>query len=412
MFDSREELANQDAEDPLRHFRDAFHVPRGVTYLDGNSLGPLPHATRKRLHEVIEREWGEGLIRSWNDADWIGLPRRVGDKIARLIGAREGEVIAADSTSVNLFKVLSTALAIDPRRAVLLTEQDNFPTDLYILEGVVRATPGRRLERAEGEAGVLAALEEHGRDVAAVVLTQANYRTGRLLDMRRVNEAAHAAGALAVWDLSHSAGALPVDLDGCEADFAVGCGYKYLNGGPGAPAYLYVATRWQLQTQPLSGWMGHAAPFHFAPRYEPARGIGRYLCGTPSVLAMTALECAVDLMLQADMGAVRHKSVALADAFIALVERNCPELELISPREASERGSQVSFRHPESMRVMQALIARGVIGDCRPPDVLRFGFAPLYVRFVDVWDAAAGLCAVLSGGEWKSPRFAETKSVT
>jgi kynureninase len=398
--------ASEDALD----LRERFVLPDGVVYLDGNSLGALPRATPARVAAVVEREWGAGLIRSWNDAGWIGLPRRVGDKIARLIGARAGEVIVADSTSVNLFKLLAGALALNPGRRVILTEDDNFPTDLYVAEGVA-ALLGAELRRVPADA-VLDAVDER---VAVVSLTHVSYRTGRMYDLARVTARAHGAGALALWDLAHTAGAMRVDLDAAGVDLAVGCGYKYLNGGPGAPAFLFVAERHQAAFRsPLSGWMGHAEPFAFAPGYRAADGIARGLVGTPPILSLAALEVGVDLALEADLDDVRRKSVALCERFIALVEQECAGfgLRLASPRDAAQRGSQVCFAHPEGYAIMQALIARGVIGDFRAPDILRFGFAPLYIRFADVATAVHHLREVLHSREWDAPRFKRRATVT
>jgi kynureninase len=399
-----------DAADPLRGLRDRFTLPHGVIYLDGNSLGALPRATAARVAEVVEREWGDGLIRSWNAAGWIDLPRRVGDKVARLIGARAGEVIVADSTSVNLFKMLTGALALNPRRRVILTEADNFPTDVYVAEGVA-ALLGAELRRAPGDE-IAAALDER---VAVVALTHVSYRTGRMHDLARVTARAHEAGALVLWDLAHSAGAMPLDLNGCGVDLAVGCGYKYLNGGPGAPAFLFIAARHQAAFRsPLSGWMGHAEPFAFAPSYRPADGIARALVGTPPILSLAALEVGVDLALEADLDEVRRKSIALSERFITLVARDCAglDLRLASPRDADGRGSQVCFAHPEGYAIVQALIARGVIGDFRAPDILRFGFAPLYTRFADVAAAVRHLRSVLEHREWDRPEYRERATVT
>jgi kynureninase len=392
-----------------------------VIYLDGNSLGVLPVATAARVQQVVAEEWGQGLIRSWNDAGWIALPQRIGDKIARLVGAGAGELVVADSTSVNLYKVLSAALAAvkadasvgTPGRRVILSERSNFPTDLYIAESLAQQH-GFTLVLAEPDE-LPALLDER---VAVLMLTHVNYRTGRMHDMAALTAAAHAAGALTVWDLAHSAGAVPVDLRGAGADFAVGCGYKYLNGGPGAPAFVWVHARHAGHfQQPLSGWMGHAAPFEFTPGYRPAAGIARYLCGTPALLSMAALECGVDTVLAAEplggMAALRAKSLALCRAFAARVEARCPELSLVSPHDDALRGSQVCFAHEHiGYPVMQALIARGVIGDFRAPDILRFGFTPLYLRFVDVWDAAEHLQQVLRSGEWREPRFHQRGAVT
>ena len=395
MTVSRAELARLDAEDPLAGRRAGFALPEGVVYLDGNSLGALPRATTARLAEVITREWGEGLIRSWNRAGWINLAGRVAAKIAPLIGAAAGEVAVADSTSVNLFKLLSAALRLRPGRRTILTEVGNFPTDIYIAEGLIsQLGPGYRLRRT-APAEIAATVDD---DTAVVMLTHVDYRTGGMHDMTAVTRAVQASGALMLWDLSHSAGALPVDLRAAGADLAVGCGYKYLNGGPGAPAWLYVAERHQAEFgHPLSGWLGHAEPFAFEDGYRPAPGIARAVCGTPPILSLAALECGVDSFAGVDMMALRAKSMRMCDLFIALVEQLCSGqgLMLASPREAAVRGSQVSFRHPEGYAVMQALIARGVIGDFRAPDLIRFGFAPLYIRYVDLWDAAEALREVL-----------------
>jgi kynureninase len=412
---NRNDCAARDAADPLRALRDQFELPPGVIYLDGNSLGVLPKATPARVAQVVRDEWGRDLIRSWNSAGWIDLPARVGDKIARLVGAKAGELVVADSTSVNLFKVLSAALAITradaPQRTRIVSERSNFPTDLYIAEGLARER-GLELVLVEPE-GIAAALDDK---TAVLMLTQVNYRTGRLHDMAALTRRAHDAGALVVWDLAHSAGALPVDLHAADADFAVGCGYKYLNGGPGAPAFVWAHPRhadrfWQ----PLSGWMGHAAPFEFGHAYRPAAGIARYLCGTPPIVSLAALECGVDTVLAADLAALRAKSLALTDLFIALVEQRCAGhgLALVTPRAHAERGSQVCLAREEgAYAIVQALIARGVIGDFRAPDILRFGFTPLYTSFTDVWDAVQHLVEVLESGEWREARFATRAAVT
>ena len=380
-----------DRLDPLARFRAEFDLPDGVIYLDGNSLGPLPHRTKTRIREVSEHEWGTRLIRGWTESGWMELPTRVGDKIARLVGAPPGTVVVADSTSVNLYKALSLALAVDPRRGLLVSDRGNFPTDLYVAEGLLRQLGARHeLLLVDGdEEAIERVLSERGDEVAAVFHTHVNFTTARVFDMRRITSAAHAVGAVALWDLSHSAGALAIDLDGCDVDFAVGCGYKYLNGGPGAPAFLFGARRWQHLAQPLSGWMGHARPFDFGTAYEPAPGARRLLSGTPTVIALSALESSVDVMLQASLDEIRRKSIALGDLFVGLVDRHCAGkgLELASPCEATRRGSHVSYRHPRSGEVMARLVERGVIGDCRPPDLLRFGFAPLYLRYRDIEDA-------------------------
>jgi kynureninase len=370
------------------------------------------------VREVVEAEWGQGLIRSWNDAGWITLPQRVGDKIGRLVGARPGELVVADSTSVNLFKVLSAALALasegEPQRLDVVSERSNFPTDLYIAEALLRERGGR-LVLVDAPEAILPRLDGH---CAVLLLTHVNYRTGRMHDLAALTRAAHEAGALVVWDLAHSAGAVPVDLHAANADFAVGCGYKYLNGGPGAPAFVWVHPRHADRfRQPLAGWMGHASPFEFEPGYRPASGIARYLVGTPPLLSLAALDCGVDTVLAAEplggIAALRAKSLALTQLFIGHVEALCPQLELASPRDDAARGSQACFAHPSmAYPVVQALIARGVIGDFRAPDILRFGFTPLYTRFVDAWDAAAHLHAVLAGGEWRRPEFNRRQAVT
>jgi kynureninase len=409
-----------DAADPLAPHRNAFALPDGVLYLDGNSLGALPRATAARVREVVEREWGHGLIGSWNAAGWIELPRRIGAKIARLLGARAHEVICADSTSINLFKVLATALRLrapDAKRRVILSERGNFPTDLYIAQGLATLA-GDRFELRLFDPGELAVALDP--TVAVLMLTHVDFRTGAMHDMAAVTGRAHDAGALAIWDLSHSAGAVPVALAGSGADFAVGCGYKYLNGGPGAPAFVYVAERHLGATaadrfaQPLAGWLGHRAPFDFSADYVPAEGIDRYTVGTPSILALAALDVGVDTVLAAGIDALRAKSVALADLFITLVEQRCDGagLELVTPRDPARRGSQICLSHPHAWPVMQALIARRVIGDFRAPDILRFGLAPLYTRYADVWDAVETLRDVLATGAWDRPEFTARKAVT
>ena len=415
-----------DAADPLAPLRAQFEIPPGLIYLDGNSLGVLPRATAARVQQVVQQEWGQGLIGSWNSAGWMALPQRVGDKIARLVGVGEGEMVCADSTSINLYKVLAAALSIvqadagAASRRVVLSERSNFPTDLYIAEAICRER-GFTLELAEAD-GIPARLDAR---VAVLMLTHVNYRSGRMHDMAALSAAAHAAGALAVWDLAHSAGAVPLALARDGADFAIGCGYIFRNGGPGAPAFVWVHPRhagrfWQ----PLAGWMGHAAPFEFTPEYRPAAGIARYLCGTPAVLAMAALECGVDTVLAAEplggMAALRAKSLALTTLFAELVEARCAGhgLSLVSPREADRRGSQVCLTRTEGgYAIMQALIARGVVGDFRAgsgalPDILRFGFTPLYTRFVDVFDAVEHLHQVLLTGEWRRPEFNRRQAVT
>ena len=413
---------------------------RGVIYLDGNSLGALPVTTAARLQRVVAEEWGVGVIRSWNDAGWIDLAQRVAEKIARVIGAGSGEVVVADSTSINLYKILHAAVAVaravDPRRRVLLSESANFPTDLYIASSVAR---GYGLEVILTDSDDVAARFDDA--VAVVLLTHVNYRTGRMHDLRATTRAAHAAGAVIVWDLAHTAGVMPVEISDPSsrlppeggshetaddtADFAVGCGYKYLNGGPGAPAFLWAHPRhaaaldrdgWQ---PPVSGWFGHAQPFAFTPDYQPAPGMTRFQCGTPPILSLAALDCGVDTLLDAEpfggLRAIREKSVALTSLCIELLERRCGRhgLVVVTPRAAEARGSQVSCTiDGDGYAIVQALIARGVIGDFRAPNILRFGFSPLYTRFVDVWDAVERVDEVLVSGEWRDPRFFVRAPVT
>jgi kynureninase len=407
---TRAELEALDRDDPLAPLREEFVLPGNVVYLDGNSLGPLPRATPGRVAAVVEREWGQGLIGSWNDAGWMSLPKRVGDKIARLLGAPAGTVIAADSTSVNVFKLLAAALGLRPERRVILSEAGNFPTDLYIAEGLAALLgQGHALRLVEPGGDIAAAL---GPDVAVVMLTHVDYRTGRMHDMTAVTAAAHAAGALTLWDLAHSAGAVPIGLASAGADLAVGCGYKFLNGGPGAPGFLYVAERLQAKAHyPLTGWLGHAEPFAFLPSYRPAPGIASAAVGTPSIIAMTALEAGVDVALRAPIGVVRAKSLRQAALLMDLCA-GMGALELATPRDEAARGSQVSFRHPEAYAVMQALIARGVVGDFRTPDIIRFGITPLTLRYADLWDAAAVLRDVLMTEAWRDESYRIRKRVT
>ncbi len=405
------DIRRLDAEDPLRPFRDRFQLPSGVIYLDGNSLGALPRATPGRIAQVVGAEWGEGLIRSWNAAGWIEAPARVGAKIARLIGAGAHEVTVADSTSVNLFKLLAAAMAARPDRDVILTEAGGFPTDLYIAQGLAAFAPHLQVRAVPREA-VAAAL---GADTGVLLLTHVHYKTGAAYDLAALTRAAQAQGALMLWDLSHSTGAVAVDLEAAGADLAVGCGYKYLNGGPGAPAFLYVAERHQARLRsPLSGWMGHAAPFEFGDDYRPAGGLARFLCGTPPMLSVAALEVGVELMLEADLTAVFAKSQGLCSLFIERVETLCGAfgLGLVTPRDPAGRGAHVSFSHPQAHAVMQALIARGVIGDFRAPDILRFGFPALYVRHQDVADAADALYEVLASEVWRDEAFQLRAAVT
>jgi kynureninase len=401
-----------DKADPLAGFRDRFALPPNVIYLDGNSLGALPKATAERVRRVVEREWGQDLIVSWNKHGWYPMPSRVGDKIGRLVGAAPGEVVCADSTSVNLFKLLAAALRMRPERTVIVSERGNFPTDLYVAQGLIdMAGGGRELRMVDDPAAVADAIDAR---TAVVSLTHVNYKTGRVHDMAAITKRAHDKGALMLWDLAHSAGALPVDLNGAGADFAVGCGYKYLNGGPGAPAFLFVAKRHQETARsPLTGWMGHADPFAFVPGYRPAAGILRQLCGTPPVVSMAALEASLDVMLEADMAAIRKKSLALGDLFLDLARQELGGFGFADPTPPrAERGSQVGLTHVEGYAIMQALIARGVIGDFRAPDLLRFGLTPLYVRYVDVFDAVEALRDIMATRAWDAADFKRRAAVT
>ncbi|MDH3737967.1 MAG: kynureninase [Alphaproteobacteria bacterium] len=406
------DIAALDAADPLAGFHDAFSLPAGVIYLCGNSLGPPPRDAAARLAQVTTEQWGAHLVRGWTEDDWIGLPGRVGDKIARLIGADPGEVAIADSTSVNLFKLLAAAGGLRPGRTTILSQADNFPTDLYVAQGLADVSGDRWQLRTVAADAIADAIDE---ECAVVMLSHVDYRTGALFDMSALTQMAHAKGALVLWDVAHSTGAVPVDLNGAAADFAVGCGYKYLNGGPGAPAFLFVARRHQEAARsPLSGWMGHAAPFEFVPDYRPAEGITRFLCGTPVVLGIAGLEAGLDVTLAADLASLRTKSQSLGDLFIARVEELCADgdLTLASPRAAAARGSQVCLTHPNGYAVMQVLIERGVIGDFRAPDIMRFGFAPLYLRYAEAAEAARTLADVLAARAWDQPKYHQRAAVT
>jgi kynureninase len=409
---SRADALVLDAADPIAGARDRFALPEGIVYLDGNSLGPPPREAFERIAEVLRDEWSSDLVRSWTSHGWIELPERVAGAIATLIGADQIEVTVADSTSVNIFKLLGAALRLRPGRAVILSERENFGTDLYVAQGLADHLGDDVSLRLVDRSQLGAGLDD---DVAVLMLTHVDFRTGEMHDMEAWTAAAHEAGALILWDLAHSAGAVPVDLRSCEADLAVGCGYKYLNGGPGAPAFAYVARRHHERLQsPLWGWMGHDAPFDFDLDYRPAPGVGGLRVGTPPILSLAALECGVGGISEIGVDALRSKSVALTELFIALVERDCGGhgLELASPRERDRRGSQVSFRHPEGYAIMQALIADGVIGDFRAPDLLRFGFAPAYVRYVDVWNAVASLRHIMENETWDRAEYKDRAKVT
>jgi len=403
------EAQKLDAADPLGFARERFRLPNGITYLDGNSLGALPVATASALSRTAEREWGDGLITSWNKHGWIDAPGRIAAKLAPIVGAKPNELLVADSTSVCLFKLLAAALAARPGRTTIVTERRNFPTDLYVAQGLADLLPGTEL-RTVDRADLGTAI---GDDTAVLYLTHTDYCSGERHDMRALNEVAHAKGALTLWDLSHSAGAFAVDLNGSGCDLAVGCGYKYLNGGPGAPAFLFVAEQLQDELRsPITGWMGHAEPFAFASDYRPAPGIARFLTGTPSILALAALEAGVGTFDGIAMADIEAKSAALTQLFIDEIEARSRQVTLASPRDPARRGSQVSFTHPDGYAVMQALIARGVIGDFRAPDLIRFGFAPLYNRFEDAWLAADALAGILTTREWDAPRFHARQKVT
>lgn len=408
---TRAALEQLDRDDPLAPFRDRFALPPGVVYLDGNSLGPLPRATPGRVTEVMTREWGEGLIRSWNDAGWIDLAARVADGIARLVGAPPGSVAVADSTSVNLFKLLGAALALRPGRRVIVSERDNFPTDLYVAQGLAAFLGGPHTVRLVEPGAALDAADD---DTAIVMLSHVNYRTGAMHDMAAVTRAAQGRGALVLWDLAHSAGAMPVDLAAAGADFAVGCGYKFLNGGPGAPAFLYAAPRLHDGLRlPITGWLGHAAPFAFEAEYRPAPGLAQAIVGTPPILSLAALDVGVSLALEAPLSDVRDKSVRQVALLAALVEQAAPgAFRRVTPEHPARHGSQLCLSHPDAHAVMQALIERGVIGDFRAPDILRFGLTPLTLGYAELWDAAAILGAIMAEGAWHDPRFAVRRAVT
>jgi kynureninase len=416
MTPTRKSCETLDANDPLRHTRERFTLPDDVIYLDGNSLGALPRATLAHLANAVETEWGRGLIRSWNEAGWVNLAQRVGAKIAPLIGAAADEVIVADSTSINLFKLLAGVLSLpsianDHKRRIILSERDNFPSDLYMAEGL-NALLGDRyeLQWVDGEIA-----NHFSTDTAVVLITQANYRTAHLHNMAALNARAKKAGTHIIWDLSHSAGAVPISLNADDAEFAIGCGYKYLNGGPGAPAYLYAARTWQKKlATPLAGWFGHAKPFDFSVHYAAAPNMSRFLCGTPSILATLALETGVTTFADVAMDEVRKKSLALSDLFWQLMETHCKDFGFtcVSPHEHAVRASHLSFAHPSAYPITQALIDRGVIGDFRQPNLLRMGFTPLYLRYTDMWDAIMIVREVMLSNAWQAPKYQQRNAVT
>ena len=387
-----------------------FDLPEGVIYLDGNSLGPLPKTAASRVQNMLTEEWGQMLITGWNKAGWMGLPTGLGDRIGRLIGAEPGSVVTGDTLSIKVYQAVSSALELNPARKVVLSDNGNFPSDLYMVDGLLRSLGSPYELRVVDPQDVADAITE---EVAVLMLTEVDYRTGRMHDMKALTELAHANGVVTVWDLAHSAGAIPVDLAGCNADFAVGCTYKYLNGGPGAPAFIYVAPRLADSVRPaLSGWLGHEAPFAFDLDYRPGRGIERMRVGTPPIIQMTALSAAMDIWDMADMADVRAKSIELTELFIRQVEATCPDLQLDSPRAPEQRGSQVSFRFKEGYAAMQALIARGVVGDFRAPDTMRFGFTPLYIDESDVERAVGILADVMQNKLWDTPEYKTRQRVT
>jgi kynureninase len=402
-----------DASDPLRSMRDRFVLPEGVIYLDGNSLGAASKAVFGELEKAAREEWGQDLIRAWNKDGWFEMPLELGDRIGRLIGAAPGQTVVADTTSINIYKALHAALGLRLDRFVIVAEGNSFPTDLYMAEGVASTRPGTNLRLEGVDAPNIEDLIDE--KVGVILVNHVNYKSGELRDMAALTRKAHEAGALVVWDLCHTAGAMPVDLDGSNADFAIGCTYKYLNGGPGAPAFIYVATRHLAEArQPLSGWWGHARPFAFEQGFDASSGIRRFQCGTQPILSLRALKGALDIWADVDMQALRAKSIALTDLFIQLVESRCAGhgLTLESPRDATRRGSQVSFEHDNAYPIMQALIERGVIGDFRAPATIRFGFTPLYTSFGDVWGAVEILEDVLRSGAWREQRFSVRAAVT
>lgn len=411
-----EQCQQWDAEDELANLKSQFDLPQGVIYLDGNSLGAKPIKAMDCAQQVINQQWGTDLINSWNKAGWWDLPVRLGNKIGQLVGARENETVVTDTTSMNLFKVLATAIGIQqqhPTRKTIIAERDSFPTDLYMIEGFMALiNQGYKLQLIDQPEDLPQYLDEQ---TAVVVLSHVNYRTGYLHDMAAVNQQAHAQGALIIWDLCHSIGAVPIDLNGSNSDFAIGCTYKYLNGGPGSPAMLWVHSRYQTAfNQPLSGWWGHAKPFAMDVSYTPADNVRRYLCGTQPIVSMSLVECGVDIFLQTDMQALRQKSLRLTDVLIQLLEQECAgyDLTLITPREHLHRGSHISVRHPHGYAIVQALIARGVIGDYREPEVIRLGVTPLYLSFCDIWQALQHLKQVLVSQEWAQPQFQTRQQVT
>lgn len=410
---TRRHAENLDKADPVAGFRAEFHLPEGLIYLDGNSLGAAPKAAFDEVDQALRKEWAEDLITSWNTAGWFTLTDVLGDNLATLLGADSGEIVVTDSTSVNIFKALHAGLSLNPNRSVIVAESGSFPTDLYVAQGITGHDRQLSLRLEGVDSDSIETLIDG--DTAVVLVNHVDYRTGQLRDMTALTATAHAAGALVVWDLCHSAGVVPVDLNGSNVDLAVGCTYKYLNGGPGAPAFVFAAQRLQSGiSQPLTGWWGHHSPFAFEQGFRADPGIKKFLCGTQPILSMRALKAGLDLAVAADQGEIRKKSMALTELFVDLVEARCDghNLALFGPRDPAARGSQVSFSHSGGFSIIQALIERRVIGDFRMPDIMRFGFAPLYIRYCDVWDAVEHLRQVLESEEWREPRFAVKGAVT
>jgi kynureninase len=409
---TRQDVQQLDQDDALAPFRDEFFLPKGVIYLNGNSLGAMPLAAAQRASRVVEEEWAVGLIGSMNTAGWYDLPVTLGRKIAPLVGANANEVVLTDSTGINLYKALAAALQIQPDRRVIVMEGSNFPTDNYTIQGLVaQLGDGYSIRFAEADE-IIDAIDE---DVAAICITHVHYKTGNILDMAGITAKAHAVGAAAVWDLCHSAGAMPIDLNACNVDFAVACTYKYLNAGPGAPALLFAAERHHgICTQPLTGWYSHAAPFDFDRDYRPAADIRQMLSGTQPTISLSIAEIGIDMMLRADLNVIREKSRLMTDLFIDLVEQRCGshDIKLVSPRNSEIRGSQISFHHDDGYPIVRAMHDRGVICDYREPGNIRFGFAPLYIRYVDVWDAVDHLGHILDSGAWQAAEYHQRAAVT
>jgi kynureninase len=412
LIDSRDDCVALDLRDPLRHLRDRFTIPDGVIYLDGNSLGPMPRAAASVLNRTIEQEWGHDLVRSWNSAGWFDMPVQLGDRVGALLGAAPGQTLVCDTTSINLFKAIHAAIGLRPDRDVVIAEDAAFPTDLYVIEGAMNSAGRPMQRRLVGTDGPsVEALLDDG--VAVVVLSHVNYRTGELLDIEAITKRIHDAGALAVWDVCHSAGVVELAFDRHAVDFAVGCTYKYLNGGPGSPAFIYVAKAHQSAARhPLSGWWGHAAPFAFDRDFQPDAGIKRFLCGTQPIISLRGVDVALGALDGVELPPLREKSLALTELFIARVTALLPNMDVVTPREPTLRGSQVSIAFDNGYSVIQAMIERGVIGDFRAPDIMRFGFAPLYLRFQDVWDAAEILAECVRAEVWHDPRFSHQLAVT